>query len=236
MQGTHMRAAIYTQHGDPSVIELVDRPIPEPGQGEVRIRIFVSGVNPTDWKSRRGTVGDPARETVRTHDGPGVIDNLGPGVDRFTVGDPVWVTLAAYDRPLSGTAQEYTVVPVERIFPLPPGASFDLGAGIPIPGITAHRALTVSEEGPTRLRPGALTGRVVLVAGGAGAVGNAAIQLACWAGANVIATVSSNVKARLAAAAGAHHVVNYKDADVVGEVRRVAPAGVDVVVEVAAES
>jgi NADPH:quinone reductase len=233
-----MKAAIYTQHGDPSVIGLVDRPIPEPGEGEVRIRIFVSGVNPTDWKSRSGATGTGglARETVPNHDGAGVVDKLGPGVDRFRVGDNVWVTLAAYERPLSGTAQEYTVVPIERIFRLPPGACFDLGASVPILGITAHRALTVAEDGPTRLHPNALNGRTVLIAGGAGAVGNAAIQLARWAGAIVITTVSGDVKARLADAAGAHHVVNYKEADVVGEIRGVAPGGVDLVVEVAVGS
>jgi NADPH2:quinone reductase len=100
-----------------------------------------------------------------------------------------------------------------------PGACFDLGASVPIPGITAHRALTVAEDGPTRLHPKALSGRTVLVGGGAGSVGNAAIQLARWAGAIVIATVSSDVKARLADANGAHQVVNYKEADVVGQWR-----------------
>jgi NADPH:quinone reductase len=102
--------------------------------------------------------------------------------------------------------------------------------------VTAHRALTVSEDGPARLQPGALRDRTVLVAGGAGAVGNAAIQLASWAGATVITTVSSEAKAELAGRAGAHHVVNYRDTDAADQIRRVAPEGVDVVVEVAAGS
>jgi NADPH:quinone reductase len=231
-----MRAAIYRRKGDPSVLELVDRPIPEPGEGEVRIRVLVSGVNPTDWKSRRGETGggDLETETVPNQDGAGVIDKIGPGVRRFAVGDRVWVTLAAYNRPASGTAQEYTVIPDERVFPLPGTASFDLGASIGIPAVTAHRALTVSEDGPSRLRPNALRGRTILVAGGAGAVGNAAIQLGRWAGGTVIATVSSDTKAQLATVAGAHHVVNYKDADVAEQIRRLAPDGVDLVVEVAA--
>jgi NADPH2:quinone reductase len=84
------------------------------------------------------------------------------------------------------------------------------------------------------LHPDALSGRVVLVAGGAGAVGNAAIQLARWAGATVIATVSGDAKAKLAAAAGAHHVVNYREPDAAARIRDAAADGVDVIVEVAA--
>jgi NADPH:quinone reductase-like Zn-dependent oxidoreductase len=137
-------------------------------------------------------------------------------------------------RPAGGTAQEFTIVPAERVFPLPAAGDFELGASVGIPGITAHRALTVAEDGPARLRPGALDGRTVLVAGGAGAVGNAAIQLARWAGARVIATVSGEAKGRLATAAGARHVVNYREADAAGAIRRIAPDGVDLVVEVAA--
>jgi NADPH2:quinone reductase len=99
--------------------------------------------------------------------------------------------------------------------------------------MTAHRALTVHEFGPARLAPGSLTGRVVLVQGGAGAVGHAATQLAVWAGATVVATVSSEGKAELARAAGAHHVVRYPDADLSAKIVLLAPNGVDHVVEVA---
>jgi NADPH:quinone reductase len=230
-----MRAVTYTRSGDPSVLELIERPIPEPGGREVRIRLVVSGVNPTDWKSRSGaTAAAPAEPTVPNHDGAGIVDAVGPGVDGLSVGDRVWVTLAGAERPASGTAQEYTVVPVGRAFPLAATASFDLGASVGIPGVTAHRALTVAEDGPVRLHPGALSGKTVLVAGGAGAVGNAAIQLAGWAGATVIATVSSDDKARLASAAGAHHVVNYRDASAADRIHSVSPDGVDLVVEVAA--
>jgi NADPH:quinone reductase len=230
-----MRAVIYTRAGDPSVLELAERPMPEPGAGEIRIRVLVSGVNPTDWKSRSGaTGGQVAEPTVPNQDGAGVVDELGPGVDRFRTGDRVWVTLAAAGRPASGTAQEYTVVPAEVAFPLPAGADFDLGASIGIPAVTAHRALTVAEDGPARLQPGALGNRSVLVAGGAGAVGNAAIQLARWAGATTIATVSGDAKAQLAKAAGAHHVVNYRAADAAEQIRRATPDGVDLIVEVAA--
>jgi NADPH:quinone reductase len=232
-----MRAVIYANTGDASVLQVVERPLEEPAEGEVRIRVVVSGVNPTDWKSRSGAFGSAAGEpTVPNHDGAGIVDAVGSDVADIQPGDRVWVTLAADGRPASGTAQEYTVVPAERVFPLPDSADFELGASIGIPGATAHRALTVAEDGPDRLQPGALRGRNVLVAGGAGAVGNAAIQLARWAGATVITTISSEAKAQLAVRAGAHHVVNYRDTDAADQIRRVAPAGVDVIVEVAAGS
>jgi NADPH:quinone reductase len=232
-----MRAVVYAHTGDASVLQVVQRPLGEPAEGEVRIRVVVSGVNPTDWKTRSGAFGRSADEpTVPNHDGAGIVDAVGAGVAGFESGDRVWVTLAADGRPASGTAQEHTVVPAERVFPLPDGADFELGASIGIPGATAHRALTVAEGGPSRLEPGALRDRTVVVAGGAGAVGNAAIQLARWAGATVIATVSGEAKAQLAGRAGAHHVVNYHDADAGDRIRKVAPAGVDVIVEVAAGS
>jgi NADPH:quinone reductase len=230
-----MRAITYTRPGDPSVLELVDKPIPEPRDGEMRIRVLVSGINPTDWKSRSGAFGGgPTEPAVPNHDGAGVVDAVGAGVSGFSEGDRVWVTLAGDGRPACGTAQEFTVVSADRAFALPAGAEFELGASIGIPAVTAHRALTVAEDSPARLQPDALAGRTVLVAGGAGAVGNAAIQLARWAGAEVIATVSGEAKARLATAAGAHHVVNYKEPDAAEAIRGIAPDGVDLVVEVAA--
>ncbi len=194
---------------------------------------MVSGVNPTDWKARTGLYGGDVVESVPNQDGAGVVDAVGPDVDGLAVGDRVWVTLAAFGRPLSGTAQEYTVIPAERAFPLADDASFDLGASIGIPAITAHRALTVAEGGPARLSPGALDGKVILVAGGAGAVGHAAIQLARWASATVIATTSPT-KTEYASVAGAHHVVNYRDEDAATQIRKFAPEGVDLIVEVAA--
>jgi NADPH2:quinone reductase len=218
-------------------LSLVDKPIGEPGPGEVRVRMYRSGVNPTDWKSRRGsgtpTPVDPPQ--VPNQDGSGVVDAVGEGVDAALAGQRVWVWEAAYQRP-EGTAQEYAIVPARQVVLLPEGASFDLGASLGVPFLTAHRALTVTEDGPVELSAGALTGRTVLVAGGAGAVGNAAIQLARWAEATVISTVSSAAKAQLAAAAGADHVIDYRQQDVVTEVRKIAPAGVHSIVEVSPAS
>lgn len=231
-----MRAIVYSRPGDSSVLSLVDRPVPEPGPGEVRVRVAVSGVNPTDWKSRSGGGRGPAfDETVPNQDGAGTVDAVGEGVAGLGVGDRVWLYLAQHERP-TGTAQEYTVVPASRAVALPPGVGFEVGASLGVPAMTAHRALTVHEFGPARLSPGALDGRTVLVAGGAGAVGHAAIQLARWAGATVIATVSTDRKAALARAAGADHVVDYTDGDAADRIERLAPRGVDHIVEVAPDA
>jgi NADPH2:quinone reductase len=227
-----MKSIVYTETGDASVLQLGER---EPGPGEVRVRIIVSGVNPTDWKTRRGSgsAAAAAQESVPNQDGSGVVDAVGAGVHDVAVGDRVWLAISAWKRPTGGTAQEYTVVPAERVFALPDEADFSLGASLGVPTLTAHRALTVAEDGPSTLAPGALAGRTVLVAGGAGAVGNAAIQLARWAGATVISTVSSDEKAALATSAGAHHVIRYTDADAADQIRVIAPDGVDQIVEVA---
>jgi NADPH2:quinone reductase len=230
-----MRAVVFSETGPSSVLRLADREAAEPGSGEVRVRVGRSGVNPTDWKSRSGAApGQPLAfpEIVPGQDGAGVVDAVGEGVDELAVGDRVWLMLAAHQRP-TGTAQELTVLPADRVHPLPDRASLDTGANLGVPAVTAHRTLTCSEDGPDRLSPGALDGTVVLVAGGAGAVGNAAIQLAVWAGATVVSTVSSQEKAALASAAGAHHTVNYREGDTAARIRELAPDGVDIVVEVA---
>jgi NADPH2:quinone reductase len=230
-----VRAVVYSETGGPEVLRLVERGVPEPGAGEVRVRVSVSGVNPTDWKARggRGRGGKPPfPEVVPNQDGAGTIDAVGAGVDASRVGERVWLWEAAWERP-GGTAQEYVVLPERQAVPLPDAASFDLGASLGIPALTAHRCLTVGPGGPARLKPGALGSRTVLVAGGAGAVGHAAIQLARWAGARVIATVSSASKAELARAAGADDVVDYRSGDAAAEISRLAPDGVSDVVEVA---
>lgn len=230
-----MKAISYSRTGDSAVLMLKDIDVPEPGDGQVRVRIVYSGVNPTDWKFRKGMIpglelGFP--EIVPNQDGAGVIDAVGPGVSEFAVGDRVWVYLAQHRRP-SGTAQQYVVLPSSNVVALPDQTSFEIGASVGVPAVTAHRALTVSEDWPSRLQPGALSGATVLVAGGAGAVGHAAIQLARWAGATVVTTVSGPEKAALATAAGAHHVVNYRSDAAVANIRRIAPNGVDIIVEVA---
>jgi len=198
-----MRAAVYRENGDASVLHVEELPTPEPGPGQVRVRIACSGVNPTDWKSRAGlTAGPPNGLQVPHHDGAGVIDAVGPGVHDRRPGQRVWVFLAAADNRY-GTAAEWSVVPAERTMPLPAHASDELGASLGVPALTAAHCLGGD--------PAALAGATVLVAGGAGAVGHAAIELAKHAGASVAATVSTDDKARLAEAAGADLVVRYRD-------------------------
>lgn len=228
------RAVVFRETGGSDVLAIEEVMAREPGPGEVRVRVHRSGVNPTDWKRRKGTITPTALGggQVPNQDGAGVIEAIGADVEPVLLGRRVWVWLAAYDRPAGGTAQELTVLPAEQVVELPEPASFDLGAALGVPFMTAHRCLTIREAGPARLGPGTLDGRTVLVAGGAGAVGNAAIQLARWSGATVITTVSTPEKAKLAEAAGAQYVVNYKQGDVEAEVRRIAPDGVDIVVEV----
>jgi NADPH2:quinone reductase len=227
-----MRAVVYREPGGPEVLELVERPVPEPGPGEVRVRVAFSGVNPTDWKSR--TTAQPGPDGQIPHqDGAGTVDAVGRGVDPVLVGERVWIWEAAHQRPF-GTAAEFTVVPARHIVLLGAEPSFAIGAALGVPFLTAHRCLTVAESLPDGLGSGSLADRTVLVQGGAGAVGNAAIQLARWAEATVIATISSPQKAQLAAAAGASHVVDYRQQDVVTEVKKIAPKGVDAIVEVAA--
>jgi NADPH2:quinone reductase len=233
-----MRAIVYTETGAPDVLKISERPEPEPSSGEVLVRVAVSGVNPTDWKARRG--GGPGQrlafpEVVPNQDGAGTVVAVGENVDPARVGQRVWIWEAAWHR-ADGTAQEVVALPGSQAVAMPSDASFDLGASLGIPALTAQRCLTVGAEGPATLGPGTLDGRMVLVAGGAGAVGHAAIELARWAGATVFATVSSSGKAELAAAAGAHHVVNYRAEDATEAVRGVAPDGVDVIVEVAASA
>jgi NADPH2:quinone reductase len=231
-----MRAVVYSQAGEPEVLCVVERPVPEPGPGEVRAAVRVSGVNPTDWKARRGSRGGgqlPFPEVVPNQDGAGTVDAVGAGVDPSRIGERVWLWEAAWQR-ADGTAQEYVVLPERQAVRLPDGVSFDVGASLGIPALTAHRCLTVSEQGPRRLAPGALSEQTILVAGGAGAVGHAAIQLARWGGAaRVIATVRNDEKAKLAQAAGANHVVNYRSSDAADQIRGLAPGGVDILVEVA---
>ncbi|WP_326568615.1 NADPH:quinone reductase [Amycolatopsis rhabdoformis] len=223
-----MQAIVFTRRGGVTTVRRAERSVPVPGPGEVRVRLRVSGVNPLDakWRGRADDL-----EYVPHHDGAGVVDAVGPGVDAARTGERVWVWGAGWQRS-EGTAQEFVVLPAELAVPLPDNASFELGASLGIPALTAHRCLTLGEGGPQRLGPGALAGRTVLVAGGAGAVGNAAIQLARWAGAAVVTTVSSPEKAVLAKAAGADHVVDYRAEGAAEEIRRFAPAGVDLVAEV----
>jgi NADPH:quinone reductase len=221
-----MRAAVYDRYGPASeVLRVAAIERPRPGPGEVRVRMRVSGVNPTDWRVRSGSQGSapPFAYMVPNQDGAGEIDAVGDGVSAGLIGRRVWVYFAAHNRQ-HGSAAQWLCLPQHQAVPLPDGASLDLGASLGIPALTAHRCLFA--DGPVH-------GHTVLVAGGAGAVGHFAIELGRRAGARVVATVSSDEKAALAHAAGADVVVNYRSEDAAQDIRAAAPDGVDRVVEVA---
>ncbi|HEV8630930.1 MAG TPA: NADPH:quinone reductase [Thermoanaerobaculia bacterium] len=220
-----MKAAWYERQGAAREVLVVGTMAdPLPGPGEVRLRVAVSGVNPGDVKKRRNTYGYgmPYPRVVPHSDGAGTIDELGEGVGEEWLGRRVWCYGAQSYRPF-GTAAELVVVPLAQAVPLADTISFEVGACLGIPGITAHRALHVA---------GPVAGRTVLVHGGAGAVGACAVALARHAGARVIASVRSEEDVSRAAAAGAHEVVRAGEG-LLEAVRGLAPSGVDHVVEAA---
>lgn len=219
-----MRAVWYERNGPAEVMEVGEMPDPEPGAGEVRVRVVTSGVNPSDWKRRAGVTARMAFARVIPHqDGAGVIDRVGPGVAESRLGERVWLYEAQFGRAF-GTAAEYTVQPAGRAVALPAGVGFAEGACLGVPAMTAHRCLFA--DGP-------VSGLTVLVPGGAGAVGHSAVQQAKLAGATVISTVSSDYKAELAREAGADYVVNYREEDTAERVLELTGGeGVDRVVEV----
>ena len=220
-----MRAAYYESVGPASdVMRIGERPMPQPQAGEVRVRVRASGVNPSDVKARAGARGALAYPYVIPHsDGAGVIESIGSGVAPGRIGQRVWTWNAAWKRPF-GTCAEFVCLPSDQAVVLPANTDFDAGACLGIPAMTAcHAALG---DGP-------LTGQTVLVTGGAGAVGHYAIQFAKWSGARVITTVSGAAKSAHAKSAGADHVINYREQDVVAIIKELtAGAGVDRIVEV----
>jgi NADPH2:quinone reductase len=219
-----MKAALYDRTGTAAeVFRVTDVDTPEPGPGEVRVRIQLSAVNPTDWKSRSGATARPIEGfQIPHHDGAGVIDAVGDGVDPGRIGQRVWTWMAAAGRSY-GTAAQWSVLPSRQAVLLPDSASAELGACLGVPAVTAHRCLFAD---------GTIDGKNVLVAGGAGAVGHFAIELAKFSGARVAATVSGPEKAELARRAGADLVVNYRDSDAAGQLIAFAPK-MDRIVELA---
>jgi NADPH2:quinone reductase len=197
-----MRAAYYEKNGSArDVLVVGEVQTPQPGPGEVRVKLAVSGVNPSDVKSRAGLTRKIAFPRVIPHsDGAGTVDAVGDGVARARVGERVWLWNGQWRRPF-GTCAEHIVVPQMQAVPLPAHTSFEEGACLGIPALTACHAATLSGAGGNT---------TILVSGGAGAVGQYAIQFAKARGATVIATVSSEEKAKLAREAGADHAIDYR--------------------------
>ena len=220
-----MRAVWYEENGNASVLQVGEMPDPVPGPGEVRVRMVASGVNPSDWKRRQGAtsrINFP--RIIPNQDGAGIIDMVGAGVPERRIGERVWVYQSQIGRAF-GTAAEYTVQPAIRAIQLPDNVDFTLGAGLGVPALTAHRC--VFADGP-------VAGKTVLVPGGAGAVGNMALQMARIGGAsNIISAVSGDAKGEIARQAGARHTVNYRTEDTAARILELTDGeGVDLIVEV----
>ena len=222
-----MKAAWYEKQGPArEVLTVGEMPDPMPASGEVRVRIAASGINPGDIKKRQDAFGYgmPYPRVIPHSDGAGRVDQIGDGVPAEWLGRPVWCYGAQSYRPF-GTAAEFTVVPVERVAPLPGNVSADQGACLGIPGITAHRAVFVA--GPVK-------GHTVLVQGAGGSVGLCAVQLARRGGAYVIGTVRSSSEEATAKNAGAHEVLRNDNAqEFRARLAESAPDGIDHIVEVA---
>jgi NADPH:quinone reductase len=220
-----MKAAWYDRNGPArEVLQVGALPEPAPGPGEVLVRVHVSGVNPSDVKSRAGARGGMAFPRIVPHsDGAGVIEAVGPGVDKARIGERVWLWNGQWRRPV-GTAAERIAVPAAQAVRLPDGVDFEAGACMGIPAMTAEACLF--SDGP-------IDGKTVLVTGGAGAVGHYAIQLAKWGGARVIATAGRAETVAACRDAGADLVIDYKRERVAERLRdATGGAGIDRVVEV----
>ena len=209
-----MKAVRIHNHGDADVLTYEDVPMPEPGAGEVRVKVAAAGLNFIDIYQRRGWYTTPLPLTLG-QEAAGVVDAVGAGVAEFKPGDRV-----AYAMVL-GAYAEYAVVPVTRLAPVPAEISLELAAAVMLQGMTAHYLATTTYP----LKPG----DVALVHAGAGGVGQLLIQIAKRRGARVIATVGSAEKAELAKAAGADDVILYREHDFEVEVKRLTDgAGVHV--------
>lgn len=220
-----MRAAWYDRTGPArEVLEVGTREKPQAGGREVLIRIHASGVNPSDAGMRRGPAPMAFPRITPNSDGAGVVEAVGPLAPRWLIGKRVWFYNGQRNGRAFGSAAEYIELDAELVRPLPDEVSFAEGATLGIPAMTAHVCLFMA---------GPVQGKTVLVTGGAGAVGHYAVQLAKWAGATVIATVSSAEKAARALAGGADQVIDYKTEDLTARLTDLAGReGVDHVVDV----
>lgn len=216
-----MRAAYYENNGPANeVLKLGEIETPQPGPGEVRVKLAASGVNPSDVKSRKGMRKIAFPRVIPHSDGAGVIDAIGEGVSPTRIGERVWTWNGQWKRAF-GTCAEAIVLPEMMAVPLPDHVGFAEGACLGIPAMTAAHAVAVT--GPDA--------RTIFISGGAGAVSHYAIQFAKARGATVITTISSDAKADLARKVGADHVINYKSEDVGARVREIFADGVDAILE-----
>ena len=200
---TH-RAIVAKSFGDPSVLELADVPTPTPGAGQVLVKVFASGINPSDTYVRLGPAGPwgatphllPALPYTPHKDGAGIVQAVGEGVLGAKPGDRVYTTGS-----LSGTCAQFALCNKADVYPLPPRITFAQGACVGVPCATAHRALSIR----CRARPG----DAVFIHGASGAVGLAAVQLAVAMGCTVVGSAGTDGGAAAVRDAGAAAVVDH---------------------------
>ena len=221
-----MKVIAYDKFGlATEVLSLQDLEIQKPKQKEVTIKLKYSGVNPSDAKARAGTrpgVLKPDYNLIIPHsDGSGVIEEVGMGLDRSLIGKRVWIRNGQWKRPF-GTAAEYITIPIENTVEMPNKMTFQDGATMGIPGLTAAQG--VFGSGPVK-------GQTLLISGGNGAVGHLAVQLAKWGGAKVIATGSQSSSEPILKN-GADYFFDYSSNNLVSQIIEVVPEGVDRVIEV----
>jgi NADPH:quinone reductase-like Zn-dependent oxidoreductase len=206
-----MHAAWFDSFGSArDVLQVGEQQTPVAGVGEVLVRLATSGVNPSDVKKRAGSFPNLLDDgfVIPNSDGAGIIEAVGDDIDAGRVGERVWIYQAQYGR-LFGTAAEYVAIDARRAPKLPDAASFEIGACLGIPVMTAHRCVFAD---------GDVAGQTILVTGGAGRVGHYAVQWASRAGATVVATASNDEDRESCLSAGAHHVVNHRSDDVAAEI------------------
>jgi NADPH2:quinone reductase len=219
-----MRAAFYERNGGArEVLQVGEVETPRAAPGEVRIKLATSGVNPSDVKARQGATRKIAWPRLVPHsDGAGVIDQVGNGVPQSRIGERVWLWNGQWKRAF-GTSAQYIALPAAQAVKLPDKVSFEAGACLGIPAMTAYHAITLAA---------AAKGTTLLVSGGAGSVSQYVIQFAKMAGATVLTTISSEQKAKVALAVGTDHAIDYKREDVGARVMELTDKrGVDAVIE-----
>jgi len=218
-----MKAIVVHEYGEPEVMKLEEVPVPEPGPGQVLVKIAAAGVNPVDTYLRSGNHAHaPALPYTPGKDAAGVVENVGGGITRFNPGDRVYTAGS-----ISGTYAEYSLCEEKHLGRLPDNVSLEQGAGIWTPYATAFRALFQ--------KAGCVAGETALIHGASGGVGVAAIQWAKNAGLTVIGSASSDEGKQLVAAEGADHVVDHTDDGHFGKVREITGGrGVDVIIEMLA--
>ena len=220
-----MKAAWYEKTGDATdVLKVGELADPSPGSNEVLISVKTSGLNPSDVKTRAGARGDLQFSRIVPHsDGAGIIVDVGKSVDSNRIGERVWIWNAAYGRP-NGTCAELIALPENQAVAMNETVGFDAGACLGIPASTAYYGIFAD---------GSVRDKTIMITGGSGAVGYYGIQLAKWAGAKVISTVSGKKKAQIVQDAGADLVLNYKEDNITESVLDFTKgAGVDRVLEV----